>query len=88
MDVMSVWFGPCRKNVSIVTSRHKDYQELVRVFCIHSRRIRTYKAGEEESKVPAAWIRDHLCGECPKRKGVTDVAGDRRPGVTPPLAFV
>lgn len=65
---MSLWFGPCLKRVVISTSRHRDYDDLVRVSCLDSRRIKTYKAGEEEKAVPAAWVRDHLCGECRKRK--------------------
>lgn len=59
---------PCRKRVPIHASPHRDYPDLVRVFCVPSRRIKTYKAGDETPAVPGAWVRDHLCGECPKRK--------------------
>ena len=65
---MSLWFGPCRKRVVISTSRHRDYDDLVRVFCLDSRRIKTYKGGEEQKAVPGSWVRDHLCGECRKSK--------------------
>ena len=63
-----LWFGPCLKRVPVSASPHRDYPDLVRVFCIPSRRVKTYKAGEEQTAVPAAWIRDHLCGACPRRK--------------------
>jgi hypothetical protein len=52
----------------VSASPHRDYPDLVRVFCVTSRRVKTYKAGDETTAVPAAWIRDHLCGECPRRK--------------------
>ncbi len=65
---MSLWFGPCRKRVVISASPHRDYPDLIRVFCLQSRRIKTYKAGEEQTAVPGAWVRDHLCGECPRRR--------------------
>ena len=65
---MSLWFGPCLKRVSVSASRHPDFPDLVRVYCVPSRRIKTYKAGEEQTAVPGAWVRDHLCGECRRRK--------------------
>lgn len=63
-----LWYGPCRKRVVVSASPHRDYPDLVRVSCIQSRRIKTYKAGEEQTAVPGAWVRDHLCGACPRRK--------------------
>ena len=72
-----LWFGPCLKRVVLSTSRHRDYDDLVRVSCLQSRRIKTYKAGEEEKAVPAAWVRDHLCGECRRRRSVVTTTSDQ-----------
>jgi hypothetical protein len=69
-----LWYGPCRKRMPVSASPHRDYPDLVRVFCVTSRRVKTYKAGEEQTAVPAAWVRDHLCGECPRRRIAPNIA--------------
>jgi len=69
-----LWYGPCRKRVFVSASPHRDYPDLVRVFCLPSRRVKTYKAGDETTAVPGAWVRDHLCGACPRRKDAPTAA--------------
>jgi hypothetical protein len=71
---MSLWSGSCGKKVPVSASAHRDYPDLVRVYCVVARRIKTYKAGDEQTAVPGAWVREHLCGACPKRRGAASPA--------------
>ncbi len=70
----------------MLASPHRDYPNLVRVSCLKSRRIKTWKAGEEATAVPGSWIRQHLCGGCTYNRstGVTPAAAAAADPVTPP----